>query len=113
MACGAAVDRLESDRQRHRAVFKFLDTTKDRGAEEESRSMGTTTVQYSQDGEEEGEEEYYEEYYDEEYEDSMSGDQEEELPQGEETEFLFEFVLLASLTDAIKCGFPSFCLVFL
>ena len=83
MACGAAVDRLESDRQRHRAVFKFLDTTEDRGAEEESRSMGATTVQYSQDGEDGEEEEYYEDYYDEEYEDSMSGDQEEELPQGE------------------------------
>lgn len=77
MVCGAAVDRHENDRQRHRAVFKFLDTTKERGLEEESRSA--TTVDYSQDGE--NEEEYDDDYY-EEYEDGMSGDYEIELPRG-------------------------------
>ncbi|CAF99145.1 unnamed protein product [Tetraodon nigroviridis] len=39
MVCGAAVDRHEDDRQKHRAVFRFLDTTKDRRPEEESRSV--------------------------------------------------------------------------
>lgn len=81
MACGAAVDRHESDRQRHRAVFKFLDTTKDRRTEEESGSVGATTAEYSQEGEEE-EEEYDDEYYEEEYDDGMSGDYDLELPQG-------------------------------
>ncbi|KAM9357274.1 heparin-binding EGF-like growth factor a [Symphorus nematophorus] len=78
MASGAAVDRYESDRQQHRAVFKFLDTTRDRRAEEESISVGATTVEYSQGGEED---EYDEDYYDDEYEDGMSGDDEVELPQ--------------------------------
>ncbi|TNM98784.1 hypothetical protein fugu_013348 [Takifugu bimaculatus] len=77
MVCGAAVDRHENDRQRHSAVFKFLDTTKDRRAEEESRSVSATTVEYSQDGKDE---EYDDDYY-EEYEDSLSGDYEMELPQ--------------------------------
>ncbi|XP_070818027.1 heparin-binding EGF-like growth factor a [Chaetodon trifascialis] len=77
MASGAAVDRYESDRQRHRAVFKLLDTTKDRGAEEESVSVGATTVEYGQ----EEEEDYDDEYYEDEYEDGMSGDYELELPQ--------------------------------
>lgn len=77
LASGAAVDRYESDR--HRAVFEFLDTTKDRRAEEESRIVGaTTTVEYDQEGEEE---EYDNEYYEDEYEDGMSGDYEVELPQ--------------------------------
>lgn len=79
MVCGAAVDRHENDRQRQRAVFKFLDTTKDRRTEEESRSVSATTVDYSQDGEDE--EEYDDDYY-EEYEDGMSGDYEVGLPQG-------------------------------
>lgn len=79
MVCGAAVDRHENDRQKNRAVFKFLDTTKDRRPEEESRSVSATTVEYSQDGEDE--EEYSDDYY-EEYEDGMSGDYEMELPQG-------------------------------
>lgn len=78
MVCGAAVDRHENDRQRHRAVFKFLDLTKDRRPEEESRSVSATTVEYSQDAEDE---EYGDDYY-EEYEDGMSGDYEIELPQG-------------------------------
>ncbi len=78
LASGAAVDRYESDR--HRAVFEFLDTTKDRRAEEESRSVSATTVEYDQEGEEE---EYDNEYYEDEYEDGMSGDYEVELPQGE------------------------------
>ncbi|XP_073343409.1 heparin-binding EGF-like growth factor a [Pagrus major] len=79
MASGAAVDRYESDRQRHRAVFKFLDTTKDNRAEEESRSITATTAEYSQEGADE--DEYYDEYYEDEYEDGMSGDYEMELPQ--------------------------------
>lgn len=79
MASGAAVDRHESDRQRHRAVFKFLDTTKDGRTEEESVSVGATTVEYGQEGEEE---EYDDEYYEEEYDDGMSGDYELELPKG-------------------------------
>ncbi|TMS17614.1 heparin-binding EGF-like growth factor a isoform X1 [Larimichthys crocea] len=78
MACGAAVDRHESDRQRHRAVFKFLDTTKDRRAEEESRSISATTAEYGHTGEAE---DYDDEYYDDEYEDGMSGDYEIEVPQ--------------------------------
>lgn len=82
MVCGAAVDRHENDRQRQRAVFKFLDTTKDRRAEEESRSVSAPTAEYSQDGkdEEEYDDDYYEEY--EEYEDGMSGDYEMGLPRG-------------------------------
>ena len=77
IASGAAVDRYESDRQRHRAVFKFLDTTRDKRAEEESRtSITATTAGYSQ----EDEDEYYDEYYVDEYDDGMSGDY--ELPQG-------------------------------
>ncbi|XP_041800206.1 heparin-binding EGF-like growth factor a isoform X1 [Chelmon rostratus] len=78
MASGAAVDRYESDRQRHRAVFKLLDTTKDKRAEEESGSVGATTVAY---GQEEEEEEYDDEYYQDEYEDGMSGDYDMDLPQ--------------------------------
>ncbi|XP_068181598.1 heparin-binding EGF-like growth factor a [Antennarius striatus] len=77
---GAAVDRYDSDSQRHRAVFKFLDTTKDRRAEEESRSVSVTTAEYGQEGEEE-EEEYDNEYYEDEDEDGMSADYELELPQ--------------------------------
>lgn len=85
MAWGAAVDRHESDRQKHRAVFKFLDTTKDRGAEEESASVDATTVQNDSEGEDE---EYDDEYYEEEYDNSMSGDYEIELPQGEAVTFV-------------------------
>lgn len=79
LVCGAAVDRHENDRQRQRAVFKFLDTTEDRRPEEESRSVSATTVEYSQDGEDE--EEYDDDYY-EDYEDGLSGDYEMELPRG-------------------------------
>lgn len=79
MACGAAVDRHEGDRQRNRAVFKFVDTTKDKRAEEESRTVSATTVEYGQEGEEE---EYNYEYYEDEYEDGMSGDYEMQFPQG-------------------------------
>lgn len=75
MVCGAAVDRHEDDRQRHRAVFKFVDTTKDKRAEEESRALIAATVEYGQEGEEE---EYDYEYY----EDGMSGDYETQFPQG-------------------------------
>eukprot|EP00064_Thunnus_orientalis_P012108 superscaffoldBa00001817_g12142 len=77
LASGAAVDRYESDRQRHTAVINFLDTTKDRRTEEESRGgVDVTTVEYDQEGEEEYDDEYY--YY--EYEDGMSGDTEMEMP---------------------------------
>ncbi len=91
LASGAAVDRYESDRQRHTAVINFLDTTKDRMVEEESRSAGATTVESSQEGEgeEEEEEEYDDEYYYvDEYEDGMSGDDELELPQGKGDKFV-------------------------
>ncbi|XP_070769698.1 heparin-binding EGF-like growth factor a isoform X2 [Enoplosus armatus] len=74
LASGAAVDRYESDRQRHTAVINFLDTTKDRRVEEVS-----TTVEYGQEGEEEEYDDEY--YYEDEYEDGMSGDYEVELPQ--------------------------------
>lgn len=71
----AAVDRYESDRQRHTTVIN-LDTTKDRRMEEESRSVGVTTAEYGLEGEED---EDYGDYYEDEYEDGMSGDY-EELP---------------------------------
>ncbi|XP_030595279.1 heparin-binding EGF-like growth factor a isoform X1 [Archocentrus centrarchus] len=80
LASGAAVDRYESNRQRHTSVINLLDTTRDRRAEEEeeSRSVSATTGDYSKEGEvEEHDDEYY---YDEEYEDGMSGDHEVELP---------------------------------
>ncbi|KAM6953048.1 heparin-binding EGF-like growth factor a isoform 2-T2 [Lycodopsis pacificus] len=70
-ASGAAVDRYESDRQRHTAVIN-LDTTKNRRVEEESRSASATTAEYGQEGEEE--EEYEDYYYEDEYEDALSGD---------------------------------------
>ncbi|XP_040029834.1 heparin-binding EGF-like growth factor a [Gasterosteus aculeatus] len=63
-ASGAAVDRYESDRQRHTAVIN-LDTTKNRRVEEES--MAATTAQYGHEGVEE-------DYYEDEYEDALSGD---------------------------------------
>ncbi|XP_071314125.1 heparin-binding EGF-like growth factor a isoform X2 [Trachinotus anak] len=77
-ASGAAVDRYESDRQRHTAVINFLDTTKDRRAEDESRSVAATTAEYGQEGEEEEYDDEY--YYGDEYEDGMSGDYGMELP---------------------------------
>ncbi|KAF1384488.1 hypothetical protein PFLUV_G00120760 [Perca fluviatilis] len=67
-ASGAAVDRYESDRQRHTTVIN-LDTTKDRRVEEESRSVSATTAENGQAGEE-----YGDYYYEDEYEDGMSGD---------------------------------------
>ncbi|XP_033949471.1 heparin-binding EGF-like growth factor a isoform X2 [Pseudochaenichthys georgianus] len=72
---GAAVDRYESDRQRHTVVIN-LDTTRGRRVEEESRSMSATTAEYGQQVDEEDYEDYYDE---EEYEDGMSGDY-DELP---------------------------------
>ncbi|XP_022051288.1 heparin-binding EGF-like growth factor a isoform X1 [Acanthochromis polyacanthus] len=79
LASGAAVDRYESDRQRHTSVINLLDTTKDWRVEEESRSVGATTAENGQQSEEdeENEDEYY---YDDEYEDGMSGDYDLELP---------------------------------
>ena len=78
-ACGAAVDRYESDRQRHTSVIN-LDTTRNNRRvveeEEESRSVSaTTTADYGQD------DDYSDYYYDDEYEDSLSGDY-EEVPRG-------------------------------
>ncbi|XP_053179484.1 heparin-binding EGF-like growth factor a [Scomber japonicus] len=79
LANGAAVDRYESDRQRHTAVINFMDTTKDRRSEEENRrGVGATTVEYDQRGEEDYDDEY--DYYGDEYEDGMSGDSELEAP---------------------------------
>lgn len=78
LASGAAVDRYESDRKRHTAVISFVDTTKDRRAEEEGR--GATTVEYGQEGEDEVYKDEY--YYEDEYEDGLSGDYEMELPRG-------------------------------
>ncbi|XP_033488357.2 heparin-binding EGF-like growth factor a isoform X1 [Epinephelus lanceolatus] len=75
-ASGAAVDRYESDRQRHTAIIN-LDTTRNRRVEEESRSVEATTVEYGQEGEDE--EEYGDYYYEDEDEDGLSGDY-EELP---------------------------------
>uniref|UniRef100_A0A3B5A5E4 Proheparin-binding EGF-like growth factor n=1 Tax=Stegastes partitus TaxID=144197 RepID=A0A3B5A5E4_9TELE len=76
LASGAAVDRYESDRQRHTSVINLLDTTKDRRAEEEDASRSATTVQHSEEDEEYDDEYYYED----EYEDGMSGDYDLELP---------------------------------
>ncbi|KAK2849347.1 hypothetical protein Q5P01_009181 [Channa striata] len=78
LASGAAVDRYESDRQRHTAVINFLGTTKDKRVEDESRSVGATTLKYGQEGGEEEYDDLY--YYEEEYEDGMSGDFEMSLP---------------------------------
>ncbi|XP_029298283.1 heparin-binding EGF-like growth factor a isoform X2 [Cottoperca gobio] len=69
-ASGAAVDRYESDRQRHTAVIN-LDTTKGKMVEEESRSLSATTAEYGQEAEEE---EYGDYNYEEDYEDGLSGD---------------------------------------
>ncbi|XP_034400226.1 heparin-binding EGF-like growth factor a isoform X2 [Cyclopterus lumpus] len=68
LASGAAVDRYESDRQRHTAVFN-LDTTKNRRVEEEN--VSATTAEYGQKG---VEEDYRDYFYEDEYEDGMSGD---------------------------------------
>lgn len=81
MACGAAVDRHENDRQRHTAVFKLQDTTTDRRAEEDGGVAAAAAVGSLQQGEEE--DDYLDEYSDEEYDDGLSGDYEIELPRGE------------------------------
>ncbi|CAN9514832.1 unnamed protein product [Ophioblennius macclurei] len=78
LVSGAAVDRYESDRQRHTSVINLLDTTADRRAEEENRNVGATTAEYGQEEEDDDEDEYY--YYDDNYEDGLSGDYEMELP---------------------------------
>lgn len=83
MACGAAVDRHESDRQRNTAVFKLQDTTKEIRAEEDGGvAAAAALAQSPQQGEEEEGEDYHDEYSDEEYEDGLSGDYEIELPRG-------------------------------
>ncbi|XP_057705395.1 heparin-binding EGF-like growth factor a isoform X2 [Corythoichthys intestinalis] len=71
LACGAAVDRYDSDRQRHTSVINFQDVSKDGRPAEES----TVTPL-----EEDEDEEYDDEYYGDEYEDSTSGDYEVEMP---------------------------------
>lgn len=80
MVYGAAVDRHESDRQRHTAVFKLQDTTKDGRVEEDGGVVAAAPVVSLQ--QEEEEEDYHDEYSDEEYEDGLSGDYEIELPRG-------------------------------
>lgn len=73
LASGAAVVR-----ERHTSVFNFLNTTRDKRAEEERK--GATTVQ---DGQGAKEDEYDDEYYyDDEAEDEMSGDYDMDLPRG-------------------------------
>ncbi|XP_037118078.1 heparin-binding EGF-like growth factor a isoform X1 [Syngnathus acus] len=76
LACGAAVDRYDSNRQRHTTVINFQDTSKDKRPEEESRGGATVATREDED------EEYDDEYYDDgdEYEDSTSGDDEVEMP---------------------------------
>lgn len=81
-ACGAAVDRHESDRQRNTAVFKLHDTTKDMRAEEDGAVAGAALEQSPQQGEEEEEGEDYHDEYSDEYDDGLSGDYEMELPRG-------------------------------
>ncbi|XP_061582193.1 heparin-binding EGF-like growth factor a [Cololabis saira] len=77
LASGAAVDRYESDRQRHTSVINLLGTTRNQREEEDHRS-GPTTVEYAHGGQEEDYDEEY--YYDAEYEDGLSGEYELELP---------------------------------
>ncbi|TNN38010.1 Proheparin-binding EGF-like growth factor [Liparis tanakae] len=60
LAGGAAVDRYESDRQRHTAVFN-LDTTRNRRVEEEEEeSLSATTAENDRAGVEEYGDYYYE-----------------------------------------------------
>lgn len=80
LVSGAAVDRYDTERpQRHTAVINFVDTTKDRRMEDESRSA--TTVAYSQEGDEEeyDDDQYYDE---EEYNYELSGDDRLDMPRG-------------------------------
>lgn len=79
LASGAAVDRHEGDRQQPTFIINLLDTTRDKRAEEDSRSNVATTAEYGQEGEEE--ENYDEYYYNDEYEDGMSGDSELDFPE--------------------------------
>ncbi|KAM7417929.1 hypothetical protein PAMA_017535 [Pampus argenteus] len=79
LASGAAVDRYESDRQRHTAVINFMDTTKGRRTDEEIRgNVGATTAEDGREGEDDYGDDYY--YYSDEYEDGMSGYSEIEVP---------------------------------
>lgn len=95
LASGAAVDRYESNKQRHTSVISLLDTTRDRRAEEEeNRGVRATTADYSKDGEaEEYDDDYY--YEDEEYEDGTSGDYELQLPRGKALKKCLKLVLLS------------------
>lgn len=83
LVSGAAVGRYEDDRQRHTSVINLMDTTKDRRAEEESRSVDATTVDYGR-----VESEEYDDEYDYEDEDGLSGDYEMETPRGEGDHFV-------------------------
>uniref|UniRef100_A0AAV2MJA0 Uncharacterized protein n=1 Tax=Knipowitschia caucasica TaxID=637954 RepID=A0AAV2MJA0_KNICA len=69
---GAAVDRYEGDRLSNTAVINLLASTQDKRTEQ-SLSVATTTMDYTQEDEDYKEEQ---EYYDEEYEDGLSGDYE-------------------------------------
>lgn len=77
LVSGAAVDRYESDRQRHTTVINLLDTSADRRLEEESRNVVATTPDYDQE-----DEDYDEDYYSEDEYDpyGLSGDYEVEFP---------------------------------
>lgn len=99
-ACGAAVDRHESDRQRHTAVFKLQDTTRDSRADEDGGVAAAAPAGSLQQEEEEEEEDYHGEYSDEEYDDGLSGDYELELPRG-------KFVTRIDTVNLIGAGFCS------
>ena len=97
---GAAVDRYESDRQQH-TVINFMDTTKDRRAEDEMTRA--TTVEHGQGGEEEEYDDEY--YYEEEYEDGMSGDYDMDVPRGKRSHLpLFFLHFLTFLTQTMTCN---------
>lgn len=100
-ACGAAVDRHESDRQRHTAVFKLQDTTRDSRAEEDGGVVAAAPVgSLQQEEEEEEEEDYHGEYFDEEYDDGLSGDYEIELPRGK----FVTRIYTANVIGAVFCS---------
>lgn len=110
LASGAAVDRYESDRQRHTAVINFLGSTKDKSVEEESRSVAASTATYGG-GEEEKEEEEYDYYEEEDYYedgDGLSGDNE---PRGEAVVFHVSSVVCWSASENLNVCFARFVVV--
>ncbi|XP_061783882.2 heparin-binding EGF-like growth factor a isoform X1 [Nerophis lumbriciformis] len=76
-ACGAAVDRYDSDRQQHTAVINFLDVSEDRRPGEEEEEERTGEAAMLEEDEEYGDEYYYD---GEDYDESTSGDYEAEVP---------------------------------